>query len=62
MEKQELVEIDYDEVLQYSASATHFQIDDEIDVWIPLSTMREHDKKFKTFTISEALATRKGLI
>ena len=58
---EELVKIEYDEIVHYTDLAYLLLICEE-EYWIPFSIIKEHDIKRKIFTIPYYFAHKEGLI
>jgi hypothetical protein len=63
MARDELVEVDYDEIIRDNArdKAVLFAVDDE-EVWIPRSLIDYTDERAKTFYVPEWYAIKEELI
>ncbi len=66
MSEEELVVLDYDEIVADTERAILFRMGEEEDlsssVWIPKSVIREMDEEAKEVTVVEWFANRAGLI
>ena len=61
MSNNELVDIDYDEIVTSTDDAFLFSIEDK-SIWISKSLIDDHDEYNKNFTIPEWLAYKEELI
>lgn len=62
MGSNELVILDFDDIICSTEKALLLQIDDEIEVWVPCSLIRDLDTDDKEVTVPEWFANKAGLI